>query len=103
MYVQDIDMFKRDMKTILSAGLDMMEFCPYHVPHEATYPETQDYDQIEPEIDLENCNGCGMCANCIHGGISMRDDEPQTHLDLCVGCGVCESICPSDAIAMQVQ
>ena len=21
----------------------------------------------QPEIDLENCNGCGICANCIHG------------------------------------
>jgi dihydroorotate dehydrogenase/Pyruvate/2-oxoacid:ferredoxin oxidoreductase delta subunit len=59
-------------------------------------------DQIEPEIHLEGCNGCGLCANCIHGGISMQDDEPRTHLDLCVGCGVCESICPSDAIAMRL-
>jgi dihydroorotate dehydrogenase/Pyruvate/2-oxoacid:ferredoxin oxidoreductase delta subunit len=60
-------------------------------------------DQIEPEIDLDACNGCGVCANCIHGGISMRDEEPRTHLDLCVRCGVCESICPTDAITMQVQ
>ena len=60
-------------------------------------------DEIQPEIDLENCNGCGICANCIHGGISMQDEEPRTHLDLCMGCGVCESICPSDAITMQVQ
>ena len=60
-------------------------------------------DEIQPEIDLENCNGCGICANCIHGGISMQDEEPRTDLDLCMGCGVCESICPSDAITMQVQ
>jgi dihydropyrimidine dehydrogenase (NAD+) subunit PreA len=60
-------------------------------------------EQIEPEIDSDSCNGCGICANCIHGGISMEDGEPQTHLDLCVRCGVCESICPTDAITMQVQ
>ena len=59
--------------------------------------------QIDPDIDLEACNGCGICANCIHGGISMHEREPRTHLDLCVGCGVCESICPTDAITMQVQ
>ncbi len=288
MYIQDLDMFRQDMKTILSAGPDMIEFCicPYHVPHEVTYPDTQDYDridgmmtllygavmeiadvpviakhngpifnrsaktftglgvksfhvtegpqfygtvvdidsmtplapgpavitygahrrpminlqcartralgadfdvmsssgvwsandaiermmcgarlvglhtaiqyhghklftkiikgldvwldkkgveleeivgkavpqivsqeahdefmrerdrtaeQIKVEIDLDDCNGCGTCANCIHGAISMQDEEPQTHLDLCMGCGVCESICPTDAITMRVQ
>jgi dihydroorotate dehydrogenase (NAD+) catalytic subunit len=288
MYLQDLDMFKEDMKTILSAGPDLIEFClcPYHVPHELTYPETQDYDQIDqmmkrlyaaatktaevpviakhngpifyrsaktfaglgvrqlhvtegplfygtvvdidsmrplvpgpavitygahrrpiinlqcartralgadfdvmsssgvwsasdaiermmcgaqlvglhtaiqfhghklfgkiiegvdawldekglgldeivgravpqivsqaahdefmrerdrsaddikPAIDRDACNGCGVCANCIHGAISMQEQEPETHRDLCVGCGVCESICPSGAITMQVQ
>ena len=60
-------------------------------------------EQIEPDIDIDDCNGCGLCANCIHGGISMQDGEPLTHLELCVRCGVCESICPTDAITMQVQ
>ncbi len=59
-------------------------------------------DEIEPRIDLDACNGCGICANCIHGGISMLEREPRKHLDLCVGCGVCESVCPTDAITMQV-
>jgi len=60
-------------------------------------------EEIRPEIDFDACNGCGICANCIHGGISMRDAQPQTHLDLCVRCGLCESICPADAISMQMQ
>jgi len=60
-------------------------------------------EQIKPVIDLADCDGCGLCANCIHGGISMQDKQAQTHLDLCVRCGVCESICPTDAITMQVQ
>jgi dihydroorotate dehydrogenase/Pyruvate/2-oxoacid:ferredoxin oxidoreductase delta subunit len=60
-------------------------------------------EEIRPEIDLDACNGCGVCANCIHGGISMRDEKPQTHLDLCVRCGVCESICSANAITMRVQ
>ncbi len=57
-------------------------------------------DQIWPEIDLDKCNGCGMCANCIHGGISMEADKPKTDLDLCMRCGVCESVCPVEGIQM---
>jgi heterodisulfide reductase subunit A-like polyferredoxin len=60
-------------------------------------------EQIRVEIDLDDCNGCGTCANCIHGAISMQGEEPQLHRELCMGCGVCESICPTDAIAVQVQ
>jgi len=59
-------------------------------------------EQIKPVIDLELCNGCGICAKCIHGGIAMDDKKAGTNLDNCVRCGVCESICPVDAITMQV-
>ena len=57
-------------------------------------------EQIWPEIDSDKCNGCGMCANCIHGGISMEGEKPKTHLDLCMRCGVCASVCPVDGIQM---
>ncbi len=58
---------------------------------------------IRPVIELDDCNGCGLCANCIHGGISMRDKKAQTHLENCVRCGVCDSVCVPNAITMQVQ
>ncbi len=59
-------------------------------------------DQIRPVIDPERCNGCGICANCIHGGIVMDGKKAATNLDNCVRCGVCESICPVDAVTLQV-
>jgi dihydropyrimidine dehydrogenase (NAD+) subunit PreA len=59
-------------------------------------------DQIKPVIDPEVCNGCGICANCIHGGIAMNEKNAATNLDNCVRCGVCESVCPVDAITMQL-
>ncbi len=57
-------------------------------------------DQIQPKIDLEACNGCGKCENCIHGAIEMEEELPKLFLDLCMRCGVCESICPTDCIEM---
>lgn len=57
--------------------------------------------EIEPRIDLEKCNGCRLCANCIHGGVEMEEERPVLHLDNCVRCGVCESICPVEAITLQ--
>jgi len=63
----------------------------------------RDVDQIKPVIDLDSCTGCGLCANCIHGGIAFEDKQPKANLDNCVRCGVCESICPGGAIALQVQ
>ena len=59
-------------------------------------------DQIRPVVDEDLCNGCAICANCIHGGLEMNANKKAvTYLDNCVRCGTCESICPVDAITMQ--
>ena len=58
-------------------------------------------EEIKTVIDMDSCTGCGLCANCIHGGIDMENNKPKLNLDNCVRCGVCVSLCPVDAIELQ--
>ena len=63
-----------------------------------------------PEIDLNKCDGCGLCAkNCRFEAIKMmRKSEsgsliakPELNSFLCEGCGACEAICPKGAIKLK--
>ena len=56
---------------------------------------------IRPVINFEKCTACGICANCIHGAINMKDNLPVLTLEYCMKCGICESLCPTDAIALK--
>ena len=70
--------------------------------HEAFMREHDISDEdIRPVIDMDRCNGCKLCANCIHAGIEMEGDTPVLHLENCVRCGICESICPVEAITLE--
>jgi Pyruvate/2-oxoacid:ferredoxin oxidoreductase delta subunit len=79
------------------------------IPKIVSYEEHENFmlsrdlspEEIKPVIDLDTCTGCGLCANCIHGGIDMENGKPELNLDNCVRCGVCESLCPVDAIVLQ--
>ncbi|MBI4296317.1 MAG: 4Fe-4S binding protein [Chloroflexi bacterium] len=55
---------------------------------------------VMPELDLELCNGCGLCIIACHGGGVVRDGEKATIIETsaCDYCGVCEAVCPVDAI-----
>jgi dihydropyrimidine dehydrogenase (NAD+) subunit PreA len=70
--------------------------------HEAFMREHDITDEeIKPVIDMDKCNGCKLCANCIHAGIEMEGDMPVLHLENCVRCGICESVCPVEAITLE--
>jgi len=56
----------------------------------------------QPEIDYNECNGCGLCAkNCRFGAIKMVNGKPKLNQFLCEGCGACEVICPQKAIKLK--
>lgn len=58
-----------------------------------------------PEVDVENCLGCGTCAeSCQINAISMAEagssEVPAINQELCLGCGVCAAACPNGSLAM---
>jgi len=53
-------------------------------------------------IDLEKCNGCGLCMpNCPEGAIQIIDQKARLVSDLfCDGLGACIGHCPQGAITI---
>jgi formate hydrogenlyase subunit 6/NADH:ubiquinone oxidoreductase subunit I len=56
-----------------------------------------------PVTDMEQCEGCGTCADerCPMGAREMVDERPVLTVERCIGCGACASGCPNDAIRME--
>lgn len=53
-------------------------------------------------IDLEKCNGCGICEDRCPKKVYIIDDKTKKAIpvrkDFCTHCFVCASNCPQDAI-----
>ena len=64
-----------------------------------TIPVTTSF---KPVIDLEKCNGCGLCKRyCQFNAMEMKTGQPHLNPFLCEGCGVCEIVCPQKAIHLK--
>ncbi len=52
-----------------------------------------------PVWDVENCSGCGTCAEqrCPMKAIEMVDKKPIWKIERCIGCGLCVTGCPNNA------
>jgi len=57
---------------------------------------------IVADIDLTNCNNCGLCyKRCPYNAIKLDDDEqPKVIKALCKGCGLCAADCPKECITI---
>jgi len=55
------------------------------------------------ETALEECVGCGACAEiCPVNAVAMDANEtPMVDMDWCIGCGVCMVSCPADVISIK--
>ncbi len=53
----------------------------------------------KPNVDTENCIGCGKCLDiCAHDAPVIADKKATIYHDKCVGCGRCIGVCPKDAV-----
>jgi pyruvate ferredoxin oxidoreductase delta subunit len=72
-------------------------------------PRTGNWRYLHPEVDKEECIGCGKCVSfcpeaCVELSKTNGEKEKKTasiDYDFCKGCGVCVSVCPVKAIMMK--
>lgn len=54
---------------------------------------------LEPEVDINNCTGCGLCVPvCKRKAIEMKNDVAVIDKDRCRYCGSCVAVCPVGGI-----
>jgi len=71
----------------------------------ASIPMKKGYIEAEgivAEIDLTDCNQCGLCSTrCPYSAITVDDEKnPEVVKALCKGCGLCAADCPKECIGI---
>jgi len=56
------------------------------------------------EIDLDECNGCGICVKICPLDCLRMDEDEKAYMkyDECWYCGSCTLDCPQDAIILRL-
>lgn len=54
-----------------------------------------------PVVDVEKCNGCGLCVSVCYCGALIMIDNLVTVIETmeCGWCTECEAVCPTGAIS----
>ena len=59
---------------------------------------------VPPELDVDTCNGCGLCeTSCVYDAIHVIDKKATLRLERCYGCGLCVDVCPEGAVGMVIR
>ena len=69
------------------------------IPMKKGYIETEG---IVADIDLTDCNQCGLCSKrCPYSAIKVdAEQNPEVIKALCKGCGLCAADCPKECISI---
>jgi len=60
------------------------------------------HSQVYPEVNEEECEGCGLCAkSCPADAIAVEDRVAVINTEKCIGCGECTPTCPTGAIGVR--
>ena len=54
-------------------------------------------------VDLEECNGCGICEDRCQVNACSVDDVATIDLKKCIGCGLCVTGCPNEAVKLKLR
>ena len=71
-------------------------------PGTSTQYKTGEWRNLRPIINAKACTKCSMCwVYCPDAAIKLHDDGmPEIDLNYCKGCGICASECAPKAIVM---
>lgn len=59
----------------------------------------QQHCGMGPNINVENCTGCGSCvAACLYGALQLKKKKAAIDREKCTGCGACMHECNDKAL-----
>lgn len=75
-------------------------------PNTSLKNKTGSWRSYQPQIDIEKCIACGICAKiCPDSAAELVNikgkTKAQIKYDYCKGCGLCAKECPVKAIRME--